>query len=220
MTHTIELDIVSDIMCPWCYVGKRRLEKALASLPPEISVSITWRPFQLDATIPPKGRDRQEYLSAKFGTPDQIRETYQPIVDAGKKEGIAFDFEAIDLSPNTFDGHRVMHWARAEGLENEMAEQFFNGLFVEGKDLTQSSVLVELASKAGLDGAVVERLLAGDADRDTVQAELDKFRQMGVQSVPTLIVDNKYVVVGAQEPETIANVIVGVFQENIGADQA
>jgi len=211
--NIVEIDVVSDVMCPWCYVGKRRLEKALGMLPEGIEVEIKWRPFQLDPTIPPEGRDRQQYLSQKFGNAEQIAEKYEPIRQAGKKEGIGFNFDEITKSPNTVDAHRLIYWAQQAGLQNEMSEILFIAYFVDAKDLTDNAVLLDLAVEAGLEKDVVERLLQGDADRKDVEAEMQQYRQMGVQSVPTMIIGKKYAVVGAQEAETIAQVIEGIVEE-------
>lgn len=211
--NVVEIDVVSDVMCPWCYIGKRRLEKALALIDPSIEVKITWRPFQLDPTIPPQGRDRKLYLSQKFGSPEQIAQVYNPIVEAGKTEGIAFNFDGIELSPNTLNAHRLLRWAEAEGLQNDMSEALFNAYFIENQDLTDNDVLADIAVQVGMDRAVVERLLSGDTDEKSVRDELAHYQKMGVRSVPTMIVGKKYAVVGAQPAETIAEVLSGVFLE-------
>jgi len=211
--HIVEVDVVSDIMCPWCYIGKRRLEKALTLIEPGIEVEINWRPYQLDPTIPAEGRDRQKYLSQKFGAPEQIAAVYDPVREAGEVEEIPFDFEKITLSPNTLDAHRLIRWAMESGLQDEMSERLFKAYFIDGQDLTDNEVLLDLAVEVGLERDVIERLLAGDTDRKTVQEEIAQYQQMGVRSVPTIIVGKKYAVVGAQQPETIAEVIGGVFEE-------
>jgi len=211
--NIVEVDVVSDVMCPWCYIGKRRLEKALELIPAEVEVEINWLPFQLDPTIPQEGRDRQTYLSQKFGSPEQIASVYDPIRKAGEVEDIPFNFEGITLSPNTIDAHRLIRWAQASGMQDAMSERLFKAYFIEGQDLTDHKVLLDLAVDAGLERDVVERLLAGDADRKEVQDEIAQYQQMGVRSVPTIIVGKKYAVVGAQQAETIAEVIGGVFEE-------
>ena len=209
----VEVDVVSDVMCPWCYIGKRRLEKALAMIEPGIEVEINWRPYQLDPTIPAEGRDRQKYLSQKFGAPEQIAAVYDPIRDAGKVEDIPFNFDGITLSPNTLDAHRLIRWAMESGLQDDMSERLFKAYFIEGQDLSDKTVLLDIAVEVGLERDVIERLLAGDTDRKAVQDEIAQYQQMGVRSVPTIIVGKKYAVVGAQQPETIAEVIGGVFEE-------
>ncbi len=213
--NVVEVDVVSDVMCPWCYIGKRRLEKALKLIPQDIEVKITWRPYQLDATIPATGRDRKTYLEQKFGSAEGIDQVYEPIAKAGKEEGIPFNLEGIKVSPNTFDCHRLLHWAEIEGVQDSLAELLFQAYFVDAKDLTDNETLIALAVEAGMDGAVTKRLLESDADKEDVQAEIDAYRQMGVQSVPTMIVGKKYAVVGAREDTTIAEVIEGVYQERL-----
>jgi len=218
--NVIQVDVVSDVMCPWCYVGKKRLEKALAMIPDDVEVQVNWRPFQLDPTIPPEGRDRQKYLADKFGSPEQIAEKYNPIREAGKDEGIAFNFEKIAVSPNTLNAHRLIRWAGESGLQDAMSERLFVGYFIEAADLTDNGVLADLAVEAGLERDVVERLLAGDSDLKEVQQEMARYQQMGVASVPTMIVDNKYAISGAQSPETIVQVINGVIEERKAQNQA
>ena len=209
----IEIDVVSDVMCPWCYVGKRRLEKAISRLPDDIAVDVTWRPFQLDPAIPPQGRDRKKYLEDKFGGEQGAREKYQPIEEAGKKEGIPFNFDGIKLSPNTFDAHRLLHWARAYDRQDALSELLFKAYFVDNLDLTKSETLLDLAEQAGLERDVIARLLASDTDADEVRAELAQFQNMGVRSVPTMIVVRKYAISGAQEADTILDVLKAVHQE-------
>ncbi len=215
--QVIEIDVVSDVMCPWCYVGKKRLEKALTMIPDDIEVQINWRPFQLDPTIPPEGRDRQKYLADKFGSPAQIAEKYDPIRRAGTAEDIPFNFDEIKVSPNTLNAHRLIRWAHESSLQDAMSERLFVAYFIEAADLTDNSVLVDLAVEVGLEKSVIERLLAGDADLKEVQQEMARYQQMGVRSVPTMIVASKYAISGAQEAETIAQVITGVIEERKAA---
>jgi len=211
--NLVEIDVVSDVMCPWCYVGKRRLEKALELLPDNIEVKINWRPFQLDPTIPPEGRDRQKYLSQKFGSPEQIADVYDPIRQAGEIEGIPFNFEGITLSPNTINVHRLLRWAAQSDLQDEMSERLFRAYFIDGADLTDNAVLVDIAGKTGLEEDVIARLLEGDVDRKEVHEEMLHYQKMGVSSVPTIIVGKKYAVIGAQQAEAIAEVIEGIVAE-------
>ncbi|VAV97343.1 2-hydroxychromene-2-carboxylate isomerase/DsbA-like thioredoxin domain, partial [hydrothermal vent metagenome] len=140
----VQIDVVSDVMCPWCYVGKKRLEKALTMIPEDIQVQINWKPFQLDPTIPPEGRDRQKYLSDKFGSPEQVAEKYEPIRQAGTEEGIAFNFDGIQLSPNTLNAHRLIRWAGEAGVQDAMSERLFVAYFIEAADLTDKQVLTDL----------------------------------------------------------------------------
>ena len=165
LTQPITIDVVSDVMCPWCLIGKRRLEKALAERE-DVPIVVRWRPFQLDATIPEEGMDRQEYLNRKFGGPEGAKNIYDRVRDAGVEEGIAFKFEDIKKSPNTINAHRLLRWADPMGVQNEMAERLFSLYFLEGGDLTDKDVLIDNAEKAGMEREVVETLLAGDADKE------------------------------------------------------
>ncbi|MDP2618748.1 MAG: DsbA family oxidoreductase [Hyphomicrobiales bacterium] len=201
----LEVDIISDVMCPWCYIGKRRLERALTERT-DIAVDVRWRPFQLDASIPPEGMDRKEYLDRKFG-PDRADEVYASIKQAGASEGIPFAFEKIERSPNTIDAHRVVRWAASAGNQQVAVERLFAGYFIEGRDLNDSDYLAEVGEVSGLDRALVDRLLAGDADRDEVAKEVHLAQRMGVHGVPCFIFAAKYVVMGAQDPSVLVQAI-------------
>jgi len=216
MNEAVTIDVVSDVMCPWCYIGKRRLEKALTSLP-QVETSVHWRPFQLDHTIPEGGMDRQEYLKAKFGDGGRADEIYQPIREAGEREGIPFHFERITRSPNTLDAHRLIRWARTGGLQEEVVERLFRLYFVEGADLTDPEVLANCAEEAGMERAIVERLLEGDADKAETREEIALAQQMGITGVPTFLIGNRYAVIGAREPEVIAGAIAKVLEEREAA---
>ncbi|MEM8750828.1 MAG: DsbA family oxidoreductase [Pseudomonadota bacterium] len=204
----VHLDIVSDVMCPWCYIGKRRLEAALEQVK-DTDVTVTWRPYQLDPTLPPEGRDRREYLETKFGGPERAKEIYSRIEDAGREENLAFDFKSIAVSPNTLDAHRVIRWSINEGQEvqDKLVERLFELFFTEGVNIGQHDVLIKAADEAGMDAAVVAALLATDQDKDAVSQEIATAQQMGVTGVPCFIIDNKYAVMGAQSPEHIAAAI-------------
>lgn len=207
--NTVKLDIVSDVMCPWCFVGKRRLEKALENIDSNISVEINWLPFQLDATLPPEGKDRQLYLSDKFGGKENADKFYKTIKQAGDDEGIDFDFDAIKVSPNTLDAHRLIAWAGQQGDEpqNQMVELLFKAYFQDGKNIGDHAVLTEIATKAGMDAEqVAARLKSEDGLLETRQA-IDHAQQIGVSGVPCFIFDGKYGVSGAQAPETLAMAI-------------
>ena len=208
----IEIDVISDVMCPWCYIGKRRLEKALAMLP-GVEVDVRWRPFQLDHTIPETGMDRQEYLRNKFGSDADAERIYEPVRAAGRAENIPFEFDKIEISPNTLNAHRIIRWAMAEGVQDEVVERLFQLYFIEGANLTDKKVLAGAAVEAGIDRAVVEHLLAGDTDKAETQAEIARIQQMGVTGVPAFIIGNRYAVMGAREPEIIAQAIQEVARE-------
>ena len=212
---TLTIDVVSDVMCPWCYIGKRRLEAALADVHDEIDVEVRWRPYQLDPTLPKEGKDRKQYLEDKFGGAAGAEQAYAAVRAAGAEEGIPFQFDRIEVSANTLDAHRVIRWASSLGLpaQHQVVDLLFKAYFEEGKNLGDDAVLIEVAEKAGLEPPVVERLLSGDADRDTVSAEIDQARQMGVTGVPCFIIDMQYAVVGAQSSEALADAMRKIVQE-------
>ncbi|MCJ8310558.1 MAG: DsbA family oxidoreductase [Rhizobiaceae bacterium] len=219
----IQLDVVSDVMCPWCYIGKRRLEQALAELGgdgEEIEIELRWRPFQLDPTLPQEGRDRREYLEKKFGGPERAKEIYERIRQAGLEEGLEFNFDAIEVSPNTIDAHRVIRWASNEGqeIQDKLVERLFKDFFMDGAHLGKHEVLVDAARAAGMDESIVAALLATDQDREAVSQEIAVAQQMGVTGVPCFIIDNKYAVMGAQPADQIVGAIKQAAQmKQVGA---
>jgi predicted DsbA family dithiol-disulfide isomerase len=202
----LTIDVVSDVMCPWCYIGKRRLEAAVAALP-DVSLDVQWRPFQLDATIPPEGMDRRMYLERKFGGAEAAERVYAPVRAAGEAEAIPFAFDRIRRSPNTINAHRLIRWAGQAGLQEEMVERLFRLYFIEGGDLTDRVVLAKAAAEAGMEHEVAERLLASEADIAEVRADIEAAQNMGITGVPTFIVGGRYAVVGAQPADVLADAI-------------
>jgi predicted DsbA family dithiol-disulfide isomerase len=202
----LSVDVVSDVVCPWCFIGKRRLEKAagISAVP----LGIRWRPYQLDPTIPPEGKSRRAYLEGKFGSLDRIRTMHERIAEIGAAEGIAFAFDRIAVSPNTLDAHRLIHWAKEAGAEGAVVEALFRAYFVEGRDIGDHAVLAEVAAAAEMDGGAVASRLASSEDREAVRQEIDWARQIGITGVPTFILAGRYALVGAQPAETIAEAIV------------
>lgn len=204
------IDVVSDVMCPWCYIGKRRLEEALERT--SHTLEVHWRPFQLDGTLPPEGKDRKLYLKEKFGSAEQAKQIYANVSDAGTVESIPFAFDKIRVSPNTLDAHRLIRWAGGAGpeLQDRIVESLFQAYFVYGENIGEHDVLVRIAEDAGMDGELVAELLAGDADRDLVRKEIELAHRMGVTGVPTFIVDNTYALIGAQPADQILAAIDGI----------
>ena len=202
----IRIDIVSDVMCPWCYIGKRRIEAAQA-LVPDIAVSLHWQPFQLDATLPAEGKDRRLYLEEKFGGPERADEIYARVREAGQSVGIPFAFDRITRSPNTLDAHRLILWASVTDRQDEVVERLFSAYFVEGKDLTQAETLIDIGVAAGMDRDKLAEALASDIDRDTVGRGIETAHRVGIQSVPTFIIDNRFLAMGAQPAEVLANAL-------------
>ncbi|MDB4273620.1 DsbA family protein [bacterium] len=206
--QTITIDVVSDVVCPWCYLGQKRLDRAIAATP-EIGVVVNWRPYQLDPTIPPGGVDRQQYMLAKFGDPDRIAQIHQRLVGLGAAEGIAFAFDAIRVAPNTLDAHRVIRWAGAagDGVQDGLVRRLFRLNFEEGADVGDPAVLAEAAAEAGMDDAVVRTLLPSGADVDAVMAEIATASRMGITGVPCFLLEGRYAVMGAQDAEVLADAI-------------
>ena len=209
----IRVDIVSDIMCPWCFIGKRRLEKAIASLE-DLTADITWRPFQLDETLPLEGKDRKKYLLEKFGGVENASRIYDAIKKAGELENIPFAFEKITKSPNTLNCHRLIKWSKSATNQNEVVEELFQQYFVEGGDLTSKNLLVDVARKFGMDAELVSELLDSDRDLVETKSEIETARKMGISGVPCFIFDGKYAVSGAESPEVLANTMNLVIEES------
>ncbi|MBI1262543.1 MAG: hypothetical protein GC184_12565 [Rhizobiales bacterium] len=195
------LDVVSDTVCPWCYIGKRRLEMAVADKPQKFE--LRWRPYQLDPTIPEGGMDRREYLERKFG-PERAKAAGGRIREEAASVGLTLNFDKIERAPNTLDSHRLLRWAGTAGCQNDMAEILFRRYFVDGEDIGDHAVLVDAAAEANMDTEIVAELLANGSDRDLVLREIEAARDMGINGVPTTVVYSKWMIVGAQVPETIS----------------
>ena len=206
--NAITVDVVSDVVCPWCFIGQKRLDKAVAAAG-DVDVHIRWRPFQLDPTIPPQGKDRREYMLAKFGSDERIREIHARIEPLGEAEGISFAFDAIKVAPNTLDAHRLIRWAGAAGeaVQNRLVRRLFQLNFEEGVNIGDHAVLVEAAREAGMDASVVATLLPTDADVEAVRTEIATASRMGISGVPCFLLEGKYAVMGAQDVDTLADAI-------------
>jgi predicted DsbA family dithiol-disulfide isomerase len=202
----VTIDVVSDVVCPWCYLGKRRLEKAL-TIVSEVPTVVRWRPYRLDPTIPPEGIDRKDYIIGKFGSLEAIEPAHERLTAYGKAEGIDYHFERIERSANTIDAHRLIRWAAAAGLQEAMVERLFAAEFTEGKDVGSIPVLAALAGEVGLDAEAIARRLASDEDRAEVIAEVENATRIGVTGVPCFILDGRYAVMGAHPAESLAAAI-------------
>ncbi|MGV1753101.1 DsbA family oxidoreductase [Agrobacterium sp. CG674] len=205
----IVIDVVSDMVCPWCYVGKARLDLAIAEILDEVSVDINWRPYRLNPDYPPEGVDQKAELEKKLGGKDKVEQAHEMLTQLGKEVGIAFDFDAIKIGPNTLDAHRLSLWAHAEGREfqDKVVNELFRANFEQGLNIGDHTVLADIGEKAGMNREVVTKLLASDADKDTIVAEIDAAQQMGVSGVPFFILDQKYAVSGAQSKEVLINAL-------------
>jgi predicted DsbA family dithiol-disulfide isomerase len=201
----LTLDVVSDSVCPWCYVGKRNLDAALAQIT-DLDVSVSWRPFQLDPTIPREGISRHDYMARKFG-PEKIAEIHTRLEGVGKAAGINFAFDKIEKSPNTLNAHRLIRWSQLSGKQTDVVEALFSAYFTQGKDIGAQSVLTEIARDFGLDANEIGAALQTNHDEKEVQEEIATAMRMGVSGVPFFIIAGRYGMSGAQPPDMLADVI-------------
>jgi predicted DsbA family dithiol-disulfide isomerase len=201
----LTIDVVSDVVCPWCYLGKKRLEHALALEPQPIEVH--WRPYQLDPSIPKGGVDRRAYLTNKFGNDGRIEAAHERLGALGAEEGIAFAFDRIARAPNTLDAHRLIRWAFLSGAQDKVVDRLFGLYFEEGRDIGDRALLIEAARECGMDAKVVEKLLAEGADEDEVRAEIAQAQQLGVTGVPFFIFAQRFAVPGAQSADVLTAAI-------------
>lgn len=213
------IDIVSDTICPWCYIGKRKLERALTQRP-GLDVQMDWRPFQLNPTMPEAGMSRDEYVSTKFGGKDRARQVYDHIRQAGEELGLNFRFDLVTRTPSTLDSHRLLRWAGTAGVLDQVSENLFEAFFMQGEDISEASVLVNIARDAGMDADLVADLLAGDADKDLIRKEDSNARAMGISGVPCFIIDRKYAVSGAQDVPVFHKVFDLAESEQVETENA
>jgi predicted DsbA family dithiol-disulfide isomerase len=212
MVKPLQIDIVSDVVCPWCYIGKRRIENALA-LTPDVPVEIHWRPFFLNSWVPREGIGRDEYLTTKFGSPEAYKGIAGRVVAAAEEEGLVYRPELVRRQPNTIDCHRLIHWAGALGKSAEMKQRLMELYFRDGGDLTDIDVLVQAAADCGLDAESVRRRLATDEDVELISAQARNASDKGISGVPTFVFAQKYAVSGAQPAEQLARAIRQVSAE-------
>lgn len=205
------IDVVSDVICPWCFLGKRRLDAALARLD-GIDVFVRWRPFMLDPTIPPEGLDRQDYMLAKFG-PERLKTIHDPLIAAGEELGVPYNFDAITRTPNTLDAHRLIRWSHTVERQHQTAERLFMAYWNEGLDVSDRDVLARCAGEAGINAAQIRALLDSEQDVAETRAEIEHAGKIGVTGVPTFILGQSYALVGAQSPEVLADAIGRVAKE-------
>lgn len=194
----LSVDIVSDVICPWCYVGKRKLERAIKALPAGTTVRLRWLPFQLNPDMPPGGLDRRAYRSAKFGSWRKSQELDAQVAAAGASEGIAFAHDRMERTPNTLDAHRLIALAAREGVQDAVVEALFKGYFTEGRDISDRKVLLDVVAEAGLDRGRAEALLAGDGDREDIRRGEAEARRFGVSGVPFYVINGKLGLSGAR----------------------
>lgn len=206
------LDVVSDVVCPWCYIGKKRIEDALA-LVPDVPVQLNWRPFFLNPWVPREGITRDEYLTAKFGSVEAYKNIAGRVGDAARAEGLEYNSQLVKRQPNTIDCHRLIHWAEAIGKAPQMKQRLMELYFRDGGDLTDTEVLVQAARDVGLDGDETRKRLATDEDVERISNWANEAAQKGISGVPTFVFAQKYAVSGAQDAENLARAIRQVSAE-------
>jgi predicted DsbA family dithiol-disulfide isomerase len=211
MAERFIIDVVSDVICPWCFLGKRRLDAALDSLD-GIDVFVRWRPFMLDPTIPPEGLDRQDYMLKKFGA-ERLKTIHDPLIAAGEELGVPYNFDAITRTPNTLDAHRLIRWSHTIERQHETAERLFMAYWNEGQDVGDRDVLARCAGDVGINAAQIRELLDSEQDVAETKAEIQHATNIGVTGVPTYILAQSYALVGAQSPEVLADAIGRVAKE-------
>ena len=207
----VRIDVVSDIVCPWCFIGKHRLEKAIA-LNPDIPVEVHWRPYFLNDWIPREGISREQYLTAKFGSPERYKGIAQRVSAAAAAEGLTYVMDKISRQPNTLDAHRLIRWADEIGKAAEMKQRLMDLYFTEGADLTSHTVLAQAAADIGLDAEATRKALASDKDVAEIEREALSAKEAGIDGVPCFIFGGKFAISGAQAPEDLAEAIERMAQ--------
>jgi len=214
MADPFTIDVVSDVICPWCFLGKRRLDAALAAL--DMDVFIRWRPYMLDPTIPSQGLDRHDYMLNKFGA-EKLKTIHDPLIEAGKELDVPYRFDLITRTPNTLDAHRLIRWAHTVERQTEMVERLFMAYWSEGKDVGDRDVLAQCAGEAGINSAQIRELLDTEQDVEETKTEIAHATNIGVTGVPTFILAQSYALVGAQSPAVLIDAITRVTNE-VGED--
>ena len=216
----LTIDVVSDVVCPWCFIGKRRLEKALA-IKPDIQVEVRYHPYFLNPWVPREGMAREQYLTTKFGSPERYRSIAGRVAAAAAAEGLTYAVEKMTRQPNTLDCHRLILWAQSSGMAAQMKQRLMELYFTAGADLSDREVLVGAASDVGLDPEQTREMLASDADVERVESAANAAKDAGIDGVPTFILGGVAAVTGAQSPEVLANAIeqIATNRERFLAEQ-
>jgi predicted DsbA family dithiol-disulfide isomerase len=216
-TQPVRIDVVSDVVCPWCFIGKHRLEKALA-LRPGVTVEVHWRPYFLNDWIPREGMSREQYLTTKFGSPERYKGIAQRVAAAAAEEGLTYAADKMKRQPNTLDCHRLIRWAEGVGKAADMKQKLMDLYFTQGADLTDRDTLVKAAADVGLDADTVRPALASDQDVAEIEQEAQSAKAAGIEGVPCFIFGGKFAVSGAQSPEYLADAIDRVAQAQQAAE--
>jgi len=210
--NALQIDVVSDVVCPWCFIGKRRLEKAIA-LKPEIPVAVRYRPYFLNPWVPRAGISRTEYLTTKFGSVERYMANAPRVAEAARAEGLTYNMNAIARQPNTIDCHRLILWSGESGDPARMKQRLMELYFTEGGDLTDKEVLVKAAQDCGMDGDAIRRRLATEEDVESISAEAESAKTAGIEGVPCFILGGMFAISGAQAPDYLADAIERAFAE-------
>jgi predicted DsbA family dithiol-disulfide isomerase len=219
-SSALAIDVVSDVVCPWCYIGKRRLEQAIA-LKPEIPVEVRFRPYFLNPWVPREGMSREDYLITKFGSVENYNKNGDRIVAAAESAGLTYARDKIKRQPNTLDSHRLIYWATQNGNGARMKQRLMERYFTEGGDLSDREVLVKAAADCRLDAAQVRESLASDQDVERIEAEALSAKEAGIDGVPCFIFGGIFAVSGAQSPEVLAQAMeraVTELQNRVAAE--
>jgi predicted DsbA family dithiol-disulfide isomerase len=201
----LSVDVYSDVVCPWCFVGLKRLRMAEQMVAGAVALDVRWKPFQLDPTIPAEGVDHNAYLTRKFGSAEAFRAGRERVAEEGRKSGIAFNFDAISISPNTLKSHALADWAERQGVAPRIVEALFSAYFEQGRDLSDDSVLAEIAEEEGADGEAAFAQISASPNAAAVSAEIASASKLGINSVPCFVIEGRYAVMGAQAPEALAD---------------
>ena len=199
----LTVDVISDVICPWCYIGKRRLEKAVAALDGQHEVRVHWLPFQLNPAMPKEGISRREYRTRKFGSWERSLALDATVIEVGQEEGIRFAFDRIERTPNTLDAHRLIALAEKLGVQDAVVEALFRAYFTEGRDISNRQTLLDVVAEAGLDRSKADALLNGDGGLEAFQEADQRTRRHPVEGVPCFVLNGKFTLSGAQPPEAI-----------------
>lgn len=216
MTTSLHIDVVSDIVCPWCFIGKRKLEQALTELgstEPSLAVATRWHPFELNPDLPTEGIARASYVERKFGGRERAEQVYRRVQSAGEAVGVALRFDRIERQPNTFDAHRLIAWAQRQGDATAIVERLFQAFFLEGRRIGERDELARLAEECGLSAPDAYGMLESDALRNEVENESREALNVGIQGVPFFIFNGRIAVSGAQDPVTLLEAIAAARRD-------
>jgi predicted DsbA family dithiol-disulfide isomerase len=212
-TAVLNIEIVSDVVCPWCFIGKRRIEKALKLISHPSEMRVTWKPFELNPALPKAGVDYKGYLKAKFGDSEEVQAIQSHVQQAGDKVDLYFRFDRIERLPNTLDAHRLIWFAGQAGRQDEIVEGLFRAVFLEGKFVGDHVVLAKIAASVGLDHSKVKHFLDSNQGTDEVRYEIEQALHRGVEGVPNFLINGRYVIRGAQPPDVMVQILEQALKE-------